>query len=164
MTKSDFLEYYDIIKPVIEHEEFKKRKDFMHHEDESVYIHCLRVSILSYKIAKKIGYDYKSAALGGLLHDFYTKPWQSDKESKPLFEKHGFVHAKEALENSKKYFEELLNPKVENIIIRHMFPLNITPPKYIESWIVTFADKIISSSVLMHPSQYPKYLGLKRSK
>ena len=53
-----------------------------------------------------------------------------------------------------------MNPIVENCIERHMFPLNITPPKYKESWIVTMADKKDSLEVLKHPTQYPKYLGL----
>lgn len=160
--ENDYKEYYEIVETILNNNEFKKRKDFVHHENESVYEHSLRVSKLSYKIAKKIKVDYKSATIGGLLHDFYTNPWQDDTESKPFFQKHGFTHAKEAVNNSKKYFGELMTPKIENIILRHMFPLNITPPKYIESWIVTISDKIISASVLMHPSQYTKYLGMKR--
>ena len=44
---------------------------------------------LKSSIAKKLKVDYKSAAIGGLLHDFYTKPWQEDTEKKKFFEKHG---------------------------------------------------------------------------
>jgi len=161
--KGEYLkEYNQIIEPIISNIDFQKRKEFVHHENESVYEHSLRVSVLSYKIAKKIKVDYKSAAIGGLLHDFYTTPWQEDSTPKPFFQKHGFTHAKDAHNNAKKYFSNIVNPKIENIILRHMFPLNITPPKYIESWIVTISDKIISASVLMHPSQYTKYLGMKR--
>lgn len=160
----DYNEYYEIVKIILDNNEFQKRKKFMHHENESVYEHSIKVSKMSYKIAKKIKADYKSAAIGGLLHDFYTKPWQDDSERKKLFQKHGFVHAKEAYDNSKIYFDELINKKIENIILRHMFPLNITPPKYIESWIVTLSDKIVSLSILAHPKEYTKYLGIKRSK
>ena len=46
-------------------------------------------------------YDAKSVAIGGLLHDFYYKPWQNNNEKKKFLKKHGFVHAKEALDNSK---------------------------------------------------------------
>lgn len=162
MNREDFLEYYEIVSPILNHEEFQKRKSFKHHEDESVYIHCLRVSILSYKIAKKYGFDYKSAAIGGLLHDFYTKPWHENKEKTEFFKKHGFIHAREAYGNSRKYFDYLITPKVKDIIIKHMFPLNPTPPKYFESWIVTFADKVLSLNVLLHPTKYPKYLGIKK--
>ena len=98
------------------------------------------------------------------MHDFYYNPWQESSEKKPFFQQHGFVHAKEALENSKKVFPDLMNPVIENSILRHMFPLNIIPPKYRESWLVTFADKKDSLSILKHPSQYSKYLGLKKNK
>ena len=160
-----FIEYYNIIKPILENEEFRKRKKFMHHENESVYNHSLKVSLLSYKIAKKMGVDYKSATIGGLLHDFYSKPWQENNNEKTsLFKMHGFTHASDAYKNSKKYFNDLITPKIKDIIVKHMFPLNPIPPKYIESCIVTVADKMVSSTVLLHPTQYPKYLGIKRRK
>ena len=37
-----------------------------------------------------------------------------------------------------------MNPIIDNIILRHMFPLNIIPPKYKEAWLVNLADKIAS--------------------
>ena len=46
--------YFEIVKPILLHPEFQRRKKFMHHENESVYNHSLKVSLLSYKIAKKI--------------------------------------------------------------------------------------------------------------
>ena len=75
---------------------------------------------------------------------------------------HGFVHAREALENSRNTFPDLMNKKVENIILRHMFPLNITLPKYKESWIVSLMDKKCSFKILGHPKCYLKYLGIRR--
>ena len=72
------------------------------------------------------------------------------------------VTAKEALENSKKTFPELINPKIEDIIVKHMFPLNIAIPKYKETWVVTYMDKVCSLDILKHPKEYPKYLGLSR--
>ena len=65
-------EYYDIIKDILESDEFQKRKNFKHHDD-SVYEHCLKVSYKSYLLAKKIGANYKDCAIAGLLHDFYKK-------------------------------------------------------------------------------------------
>lgn len=55
------------------------------------------------------------------------------------------MHANQALNNSKKLFPEFINKKTIDIISKHMFPLNITPPKYIESWIVTISDKMVST-------------------
>ncbi len=155
-------EYIEIIKPIITNKEFIKRKNYHHHEHRSVYGHSLMVSLNSYLIAKKLGLDYKAAAIGGLLHDFYYKDWQLDKERKPLLESHGFVHAKEALENSKKIFPDLIDKKVENIIKRHMFPLNFIPPFYYESWLICFVDKYCSMEIFKEPKELYKYVGLKK--
>lgn len=62
------------------------------------------------------------------------------------------MHAKEALDNSIKYFPELMNEKIENSILRHMFPLNKVPPKYKIAWIVTLADKWGSLDTIKNPS------------
>ena len=155
-------EYIEIIKSIINNPEFIKRKEYHHHEHRSVYGHSLMVSLKSYKFAKKLGLDYKSAAIGGLLHDFYYKDWQLNKEKQPLIKQHGFVHAKEAVENSKALFPNLINKKVENIIKRHMFPLNFIPPFYYESWIICFVDKYCSLEVLKEPKEWYKYIGLRK--
>ena len=78
---------------------------------------------------------------------------------KKLFEKHGFVHARQAAENAWKYFPEYMDKKREDIILRHMFPLNIRPPKYIESWIVTMSDKYVSMEVIKDVKHLPRYIG-----
>ena len=157
-------EFLKLINIIINNPEYQKRKEYMHHENLSVYDHSLQVAYKSYLFAKKHNLDYESVAIGATLHDFYYKPWQENKEKKKFREMHGFVHAKEALENSKKIFPELLNPKIEDIIVKHMFPLNIALPKYKETWIVTCIDKICSLEVLKHPKEYPKYLGLSRKR
>lgn len=156
-------EYMDIVLDILYSPEFKARKKWQHHENCSLYEHCLAVSYLAYKTAKKRGWRYKDAAIGGLLHDFYYQPWQDNLDKKvPFFKQHGFVHAKEALENSRKHFPQYLNPVVENIILRHMFPLNIVPPKYKEGWLITYIDKKVSMDVVINIKALPKYLGLAR--
>ena len=95
--------YMEIVSKILLHEEFQKRKKFEHHINRSVYDHSLYVSYYSYKIAKFLHLDIKSTAIGGLLHDFYDEPWLG-VEVKKTKEKHGFVHAKKALINAKKYF------------------------------------------------------------
>ncbi len=154
--------YFEIVKPILLHPEFQRRKKFMHHENESVYDHCLSVSILSYKIAKKIGANEKDAAIAGLLHDFYLNPWQESNKKSPFFKQHGFTHAKEASHNAKKWFPKYINEEIEDAISKHMFPLNPSLPKCKISYCVTIADKIISCKVLFYPLAWPKYLGLKK--
>ncbi len=157
----EFLSY---INEIINSEEFQKRKSFEHHENESVYEHSMKVAYSSYLFAKKHNLNKRDISIGGILHDFYYKPWKDNTEKKSFFKKHGFVHAKEARDNSYKYFPELMNERVENIILRHMFPLNIRFPKYKESWVVSLMDKKCSMNVLLHPSVWPQYLGIKKRK
>lgn len=155
-------EYYEIVKEILEHKEFLKRKNYKHHGEITVYDHCLKVSHIAYKISKKFkSFDSNSVAIGGLLHDFYFKPWQDNTEKRSFFKKHGFVHANEALINSKKYFPKYINKKTKNIIERHMFPLNKVPPKYKEAWLVSFVDKYVSMEVFfMKPSFLLKLIGI----
>lgn len=155
------LSYLKIVYPILFHDEFQRRKEFTHHENRSVYEHCLMVSYISYTIAKKIGLDYQKTAIGGLLHDFYYNDWQKEYIKKSFFKQHGFVHAKEASINAKKYFGVFIDEKVNDMILRHMFPLNPIPPMYMEGWIITFVDKWVSMEVFAHPKQLKKYIGMR---
>lgn len=158
------LEYFEIISQILNNEEFEKRKEYKHHGDISVYEHSLKVSFLAYKISKKIkGLDSSSVAIGGLLHDFYYEPWQDNCEKKPFLKKHGFVHAYEALLNSREYFPDYMNEKVENIIERHMFPLNLIPPKYKEAWLITVVDKWVSLETITQPTFFKQMIGINYS-
>ena len=153
-------EYIKITKEILSHPEFIKRKQYVHHENRSVYAHCLVVSVYSYNIAKKIGLNYKEVAISGLLHDFYYNDWQLSKEKRAFFKLHGFVHAKEALENAKLCFPTMINKKVENAIKRHMFPLNVVPPLYFESWLICVIDKYCSCEIFLYPHKLYKYIGI----
>ena len=92
-------EYIDIVDKILENKEFKKRENYKHHGDKSVYNHSIEVSFLAYKISKKLGLDYQDTAIGGLLHDFFFLFWHLTKKEKNIFKKHGFTHAKQAYEN-----------------------------------------------------------------
>lgn len=152
-----FDEWFNIVEPLLLCEELQKRKLFKHHK-KSVWDHLISVSFKSYKYSLKFSCDSRVCAIGGLLHDFYPYAWQYSEElesfdshyldrlkkKESLFKKHGFTHAKEAYDNYLKYFKKFEDKKISNCIIRHMFPLNIIPPRYKESWIVTFADKVDS--------------------
>lgn len=157
-------EYYEIVKDILESDEFQKRKTYPHHGNITVYEHSIRVSYLAYKVSKYFkSVDTRCVAIGALLHDFYDEPWQGKLPKKPFFKKHGFVHAKQALINSEKLYPSHLNDKIKDIIKKHMFPLNITPPKYKESWIVTICDKMISLEVLKKPAFFlALIIGIKK--
>lgn len=150
--KIDYIEFYEIIEPILIASEMQKRKKYPHHINESVYQHVLRVAYDCYKIGKRLHMDYKSLAIAGILHDFYENPWQYSKEKKPFLQKHAFTHAKEAVVNSKKIFgSEIVTPKVESIMITHMFPLNKKLPRNKEAWLLTLVDKADSIDFILHP-------------
>ena len=56
---------------------------------------------------------------------------------------HGIEHPKIALQNATKHFS--LNDIEKDIVVKHMWPLTLVPPKFKESFIVSFADKYLAS-------------------
>jgi uncharacterized protein len=146
----DTTEYNEIIEDITNNEVFLELKNYTHHK-ESIYDHSLEVAYLSYRISKKFNLDYKSATRGALLHDFFLYDWRKEGKikKKKFFKKHGFTHPKESLNNAKANFK--INKKEEDIIVKHMFPLTIKPPMYLESWIIVIADKYISIKEYLKP-------------
>ncbi len=164
--KEDLSEYYLMVKPILLHPEFLKRKTILHHQD-SIYTHCLKVSLQGYRIAKKLKpyfpeLSVQDVAIAGLLHDFYEHPWREEPLDKRFFRQHAFVHGYEAAKNAYIYFSDLMNPYIEDAIVKHMFPLYCHFPKYLEGWIITTADKIVSMEVFRHPLELPYYLGIRK--
>ena len=150
--ESEYLEFYELVEPLLLEKEIQKRKKFPHHIHESVYDHVLRVAFDCYKIGKRFSLDYRSLAIAGILHDFYEKPWQYNTEKTKFFEKHAFTHAKNAVDNAKRIFgSDVVTSKVEEIMITHMFPINIKFPRSREAWILTIVDKADSVDFLLHP-------------
>ena len=91
-------EYLKIVAPILSSLEFQKRKNWIHHENCSLYEHCLVVSYLSYRICKKRKWNYTDAAIGGLLHDFYKEPWQDHLHEKiPFFKQHSATRFTQSL-------------------------------------------------------------------
>jgi len=136
-------EFYGIINDIYEHDEFLKLK-LHHHHNSSIYEHVMDVSYFSYSACKFLKLDYQSAARGALLHDFFLYDWRDhDVPDLPDDKFHGIEHPKIALANAEKHFT--LNDIEKDIIIKHMWPLTLVPPKYKESFIVSFADKYLAS-------------------
>ncbi|MBN2402335.1 MAG: hypothetical protein JXN64_08025 [Spirochaetes bacterium] len=136
-------EYYNIVNDILANQEFLRLRDFYHH-NSSIYDHAKMVSYVAYRICKFLKLDYVSAARGGLLHDFFLYNWRHHDEPDLHRDKyHGLEHPKIALANAEKHFK--VNEIEKDIIIKHMWPLTISPPHYYESFIVSFVDKYISS-------------------
>lgn len=129
-------EYKKIISDLINNPVVKSMEQYRQHGYVSCLEHCIYVSYNSYLICKRLGLNYHASARGALLHDFFLYDWHTSRPENGL---HGFVHPFIALENANKYFE--LNDIEKDIIEKHMWPLTLKPPKYKESFIVSFVDK-----------------------
>ena len=134
------LQYMSIVNNILDNDEFLKIKQIEHH-GISRYDHSIKVSYYSYKIAKALHLDYEQTAVGGLLHDFFLSP--EDRTQKDRM-KSVFTHPKHAVEMAKSQFE--LTKKEEDMIRSHMFPINLSVPKYGESWIVSMVDKCVATN------------------
>lgn len=135
----EYLEYHKLVSDLIDNQIVLEMMDYIQHGTTSCYQHCINVSYYSYKLAKKLNLDARSVARAALLHDLFLYDWHKAPQVKNLFKKHGFTHPKKALENANKYF--LLNKTEKDIILKHMWPLTLTLPKYKESYIVILMDK-----------------------
>ncbi|MCI8444912.1 MAG: HD domain-containing protein [Bacilli bacterium] len=130
-------EYTKIVGHILDNEEFNKIKTIEHH-GISRFDHSVKVSYYSYKIAKALKLDYYDVARAGLLHDFFLS--DDERTTKDRFLS-TFVHPKKAEKHADQIFG--INEREADIIRTHMFPVNMSVPKYAESWVVNFVDKAV---------------------
>lgn len=136
--------YKKIVNYILDNNEFNKLKTIEHH-GITRYEHSLKVSYYSYKVAKALKLDYREVARGGLLHDFFLS--NDERTLKDRFIS-TFVHPKKAEKKAKEVFS--ISDKEADIIRGHMFPINITVPKYFESWVVNIVDKVVAVNEFGH--------------
>jgi uncharacterized protein len=72
-----------------------------------------------------------------MVHDLFLYDWRKRQDDRKGL--HAFTHPKAALDNASKLFS--LNEKEIDIILKHMWPVTISFPKYAESYIITLVDK-----------------------
>ena len=125
-------------KDIILSEGMQSTKKYIQHGDTSVYEHCINVACLCVLIAAyfHIKVNQRNLVRGALLHDYFLYDWHVADDSHKW---HGFTHPRTALRNARKRFR--LNRVERDMILRHMFPLNITPPRYKESIILFILQK-----------------------
>lgn len=114
--------------------------------------HIRSVAYLSFLVSRKLGLDYKSTARAATMHDLFYYDWREDDVSHKL---HGYRHPKFALKNA-YYLCGSLTKKEADIIKKHMWPLTIVPPMYIESYIVSAMDKYCATIEMIY-SASPRY-------
>ena len=140
-------EFYDITNDLLNHPIVKQMKNYRQHYDTSCYEHCIEVAYWSYVFCKKHDLDYISVSRASLLHDLFLYDWRHSK--KRIGGWHAFLHPKIALENANKVCN--LNEKEQDIIFNHMWPVTFFRfPKYRETYVVTFADKMSAMKSCCH--------------
>lgn len=135
-------EFIELIEDLINNETVQEMKKYRQHYETSCYDHCLEASYYCYKICKKFNLDYKSAARAAMLHDLFLYDWRVRQPDRKGF--HAFTHGKCAYENASKLFE--LNALQKDMIVKHMWPVTLSLPKYKESYILTLVDKYCAVS------------------
>ena len=129
------VEYMEHVGHLIDSAKVQRLGEITHHYHSTRLEHSINVSYTSYKLAKKFGWDAKSTARGGLLHDLFYYDWRDTKFNKS----HAWIHPRIAVRNAQKV--TTLNKIEKDIIVKHMFGATVAPPRYKESWIVTCVDK-----------------------
>ena len=145
--------YMECVIDILDSEPFQKMHKYIQHGNTSTMEHCISVSYVSYKIARKMNFDYVSVARAGLLHDLFLYDWHTHAAKTGNYF-HGYTHPAVALKNAEKYYT--LNDVEKNSILRHMWPLTPIPPKYKEGYVIVYADKYCSSKEVLKESRIVK--------
>jgi hypothetical protein len=130
-------EFDSIIQDIEANKTVQQMHEYRQHCSTDCYAHCRHVAFYSYVICKKYGLDYRAAARAGMIHDLFLYDWRKKQDDRVGL--HAFTHPKIAFRNAIQLFD--LTEKEKDIIVKHMWPLTLVPPKYRESYIISFVDK-----------------------
>lgn len=137
--------YLACVSDLLGSSEVRSMQAIPHHPGVTCYEHSVFVSYVAFRLARKWGLDYVTAARGGLLHDLYLY----DSRDHSNYEGNQcFAHPVAAVKNAEALCGGL-TAKEENIIISHMWPLAKTMPRYREAYVVNLADKLCATAEVM---------------
>ncbi len=140
--------FYSVVGNLIGTEEVQSMQQYEQHLEIDRLQHVLGVAYLSYKICKRLGWDYASAARAGIMHDLVYYDWR-DGETGGWHRLHGYKHPRLACMNAKELCEDL-NDIEYDAILRHMWPLTVRLPKFKEGYVIIFSDKYCATRELMY--------------
>ena len=132
-------EFFKILQELEENPDVQKLQEFSQHNGNTTFQHCHNVAVCSFYLAEKWNWDVdlETLATGAMLHDYYL--YGTEQASLNPY-RHGITHPQTALENARECFD--LNPKMENIIRSHMWPLSLSKlPHSKEAILVNISDK-----------------------
>lgn len=156
MVQSAFMQYAS---PLLANERVLSMSQYIQHGNTSCLSHCMAVAYFSLAFCYflHISCDVSSLVRGALLHDYFLYDWHANDHSS-IFRLHGFKHARIAYENANRDFQ--LSQRSGDIILKHMFPLNLTPPRCRESFIVSLIDKMCSIYEVFGRKGYAPLFGI----
>ncbi|RLC26826.1 MAG: phosphohydrolase [Deltaproteobacteria bacterium] len=131
-------EFLETAAPLLDNPTVKALSQYNHHRGKTRLDHVKEVAWLSFLWGKRLSLDCSAIVRGALLHDLFFYDWL--REGPRL---HGFRHHNISLKNARKV--TFLSKKEEDIIKKHMWPLTIIPPRYPESFVVSFVDTFCST-------------------
>ncbi|MGC8765623.1 MAG: HD domain-containing protein [Brevinematia bacterium] len=135
------ITFYEKYINVVSHPQYQMLRLYNHHNGASIYDHNVKVAYLSFKIGKRLKLRLDDIVRGALLHDFFFYDWRKQKPKNGGL--HGIEHPKESMENAIRFYSPLSSVE-KDIILKHMWPLTIVPPLYVESLIVCLVDKVVA--------------------
>lgn len=135
---------------ILSSENFKKSAQNIQHGNMTVHAHSMNVARASLSISEKLPFSVSKRELirGALLHDYFLYDWHKKDPANVHKNLHGFYHPGIALKNATRDYD--LTDREKDIIKKHMWPMTIVPPKCVEGWIVTAADKYCSFLETIH--------------
>ncbi len=141
---------------IIASDSFRSEVNYIQHGVINCFEHSLAVTYVSVWLVRNIWRkaDMKSVVRAALLHDYFLYDWHDDAAWHCL---HGYHHARKAMQNARRDFH--ISRKEQQIIYRHMFPLNITRiPYFKEAALVCLADKICALTETVTRKNYKTVL------
>ena len=117
---------------------------YVQHGQTTTLEHVAAVAYLSLALVRKLGIRCDERALGArgaYLHDYCLYDWHDHNAAPDAW--HGFAHPPCA-EKRRGGLPDL-TPLERDIIAHHMFPLVPSPPRHVESLVVSLVDKACST-------------------
>lgn len=131
---------------IIAHERMDIERACYQHGVVTTFAHSIRVACLAVWLVDRCRLwrrvDIRAVVRAALLHDYFLYDWHDWDNGTHRW--HGFTHGRTAMNNALDDF--VLNEVERDSIHRHMFPLTPIPPRYVEGYIVTVADKLSATA------------------
>ncbi len=140
-------QYLALTGDLLKNELVEGMKQYNHHGTISTHFHSVYVSFTVLKMCNRLGKEPREIVRASLLHDFYLYDWHTEKHE----EMHAWYHPKAAVANIREHIGEL-TAEQEDMILAHMWPLHLMPPKTLGGWILTAADKHCATEDIMGKS------------